>query len=570
MKAWFPNIIILLILIFHSTQAQIPENRLVDWSNAGNKAEINLNEYTIINVADHDFDNAAQVSNNSKFEQILSEYPDNKIIIQFGEGTYFFDNSIRLRSNVILKGSGSNDTKLLFDQNGSGHSIIASGSKLSDEYFLEESADIRTNQIFISEHDLNVGDWVKIFMDDEDLVTSDWAINSVGQILKVKSVESNSITFESDLSIDYPVERNPRIQRINPVENVRIECLSIERVDNTAPQQSSNIYFNYVVNSEIKSIESDFCTYGHVTISNSSNITVRGSYFANGFEYGGGGRAYGTVLQFSTTNCLIENNAFENLRHSILLQAGSNTNVIAYNYSTEAFWVSNLPSDAAGELTLHGNYIFSNLFEGNIVGNIVIDNSHGPNGNYNTFFRNRADLWGIFFSASNSPGQNIIANEIPNESFPYSLVNFTIQGNDHYVYGNYVKSGFEPDEPENIDRQTYFYQEKPSFLSESQFGKIGFPYHEENTSIPAQIRFENEILTADCSVLNVNDKTRNIRTIENGIIEYNNPQSIIIYDLNGKLVYSSSEKTNHNINHLNGGVYLLVVEGELTEIIIKN
>ena len=65
----------------------------------------------------------------------------------------------------------------------------------------------------------------------------------------------------------------------------------------------------------------------------------------------------------------------------------------------DPFWTGTvLPSDAAGDLVLHGNYPYANLFEGNILQNLVVDDSHGLNGPYNTFFRNRADNYGIVMS----------------------------------------------------------------------------------------------------------------------------------------------------------------------------
>ena len=109
-------------------------------------------------------------------------------------------------------------------------------------------------------------------------------------------------------------------------------------------------------------IESNNCTFSHVRIEQSSNLFIARSYFHHGFDYGGGGRSYGIAIQFSSGSCLIEDNVFERLRHSVLLQAGANGNVIAYNYSLDPFW-SSTPSDAAGDMVLHGNYVFANLFE---------------------------------------------------------------------------------------------------------------------------------------------------------------------------------------------------------------
>jgi hypothetical protein len=95
---------------------------------------------------------------------------------------------------------------------------------------------------------------------------------------------------------------------------------------------------------------------------------------------GGGGKGYGIMVQNTSGDCLIENNIFRHLRHSMILQAGSNGNVFGYNYSIDPYWTEvSLPSNAAGDIVLHGNYVYANLFEGNLGQQIVIDDSHGIN-----------------------------------------------------------------------------------------------------------------------------------------------------------------------------------------------
>ncbi|MBR9977263.1 MAG: T9SS type A sorting domain-containing protein, partial [Bacteroidetes bacterium] len=246
-------------------------------------------------------------------------------------------------------------------------------------------------------------------------------------------------------------------------------------------------------------VESYRCTFAHITAEYSANIAVAGSYFHHAFDYGGGGRAYGVVLQFATGECRIENNIFERLRHSMLLQAGANGNVFAFNYSTDPYWTGVnplIPSDAAGDIVLHGNWPYANLFEHNICQNIVIDNSHGPNGPFNTFFRNRAEAYGIFFSADNSPSCNIVGNEITNTSLPYSLVNYSIRGEDHFLYGNNDKGRVRPDSNVTLSDTSYAYRQRPAFLHSFSGTGIGIPDDIGTGSIPARDRYENDDIFA--------------------------------------------------------------------------
>ncbi len=173
----------------------------------------------------------------------------------------------------------------------------------------------------------------------------------------------------------------------------------------------------------LNGMESYRCNFAHITLQGSSNITVQNSHFRESFAYGGGGQGYGVALQGTTGDCYVYANAFTHLRHSMLLQSGVNGNVLAYNCSKDPFWSEQfLPSNSSGDLVLHGNYPYMNLFEGNVVQNIVIDNSHGINGPFNTLFRNRAELYGVFIN--NSPAssqQNFVGNQVANVSSPFAL-----------------------------------------------------------------------------------------------------------------------------------------------------
>jgi len=353
-------------------------------------------------------------------------------ILEFPSGEFLFNNTISLPDNFILRGQGADSTILKMDLGGSGHGISIEGTtnNADTSKLLLPSAKDATQIIVWDASTLLAGDWLQLKQYDIDWVTSSWAEKETGQIVQIDSLVGDTIWLKSPLRMDYDTARTAYYQKINPRKNVGVECLKIRRIDDTAPQQSCNISFKYAVNCWVKGIESENCTFSHVRAERSSNLYVTQSYFHHGFDYGGGGRAYGVVLQFATGECLVENNIFEHLRHSMLLQAGANGNVFAYNYSFDPFW-SSIPNNSAGDMVLHGNYVYANLFEQNICQNIVIDDSHGPNGPHNTFFRNRGEGFGIFFSASNSPNQNFLGNEITNTSFPYSFVNYTIQGLSH-------------------------------------------------------------------------------------------------------------------------------------------
>jgi len=193
------------------------------------------------------------------------------------------------------------------------------------------------------------------------------------------------------------------------------------------------------------------------------------------------------MLHYNAGECLIENNVFKRLRHSMILQAGANGNVLAYNYSTDPYWTDvGLPPDAAGDLVLHGNFPYSNLFEGNIVQNIVIDDSHGTQGPYNTFFRNRAERYGIVMSfLEPTDKQNFIGNEVDG-----TLGLFIMAGEGHFSYGNNIKGQVMPDQTMVLDDTTY-YSNMPTdfYLPGQETPPIGIPNELSSNSIAAKERF---------------------------------------------------------------------------------
>ncbi len=565
--------LLLLFSLIKSTQAQIlTSDRSVDWTVAGLKNKTVANQFTIIDMDDFNVVNDGVTANDSFLNNALQTIPQNGAILVFPKGDFLFNTTINLPSNVVLKGAGATETTLIMDLSGANHAIQIRGTiSATVSTTFSESALKGANFINVSDtKDFKVGDWVQIFQEDDHLITSSWAANTVGQILEISEIAANKITFSSYLRLDFDIAKSPSIKKINPVQNVGIECLKIKRIDNTAPSQTSTISFEYAVNSWVTGIASEKTTFSHIEAKHSTNLYISKSYFNDAFEHGANGRAYGVVLHFTTNESLVENNIFKHLRHSMLVQAGANGNVFAYNYSIDPFWTST-PNDAAGDIVLHGNYPHSNLFEHNVVQNIVIDNSHGTNGKFNTFFRNRAENYGIFFSASNSPNQNFIGNEITKSSFPQNLVNYTILGSNHFVHGDNNKGNIVPTGTTNLEDKTYAYSSKPAYVSMTDWTSIGTPNVLNSGTIPAKERYVSGNLFDGNSC---NSTPLNIEELEEVKIDiYPNPvkrilklksQKIIkdmkIVNQFGQLVLSeelNATSKDIDLSKLNSGMYFL-------------
>lgn len=490
---WILTLFFLFFQISVFSQILAPA-RSVDWTLAGLRNSI-PNDFVEVDMLTQGVVGNGIVPNDAMVINVLSSITEQGAILIFPAGNFLFNSTITIPSNVIIRGQGADNTVFTMDLGGTNHSLDIRGSIFSsDNTSIIESAAKDNRSIYVDNSEsFSVGQWIQIIQEDSDLVTSSWAVSTVGQIVRIKEISNNEIILESPLRMSYEISRSPYIVKINPIENVGIECLKIKRIDDTAPQQTSNINFIHSVNCWVKGVESENCTFSHIQAVGSSNLYISNSYFHHAFGYGVGGRAYGVMLQATTNECLIENNIFEHLRHSMIAQSGANGNVFAYNYSFDPFWPSD-PNDSAGDMVIHGNYPYSNLFEHNICQNIIIDNSHGPNGPHNTFFRNRAEGFGIFFSENNSPNQNFIGNEIPNTNFPYILVNYTIKGEDHFLYGNNNKGIIHPMGTDALTDISYAYNEKPDFIPAGQWAGIGTPNVMGVESIPAYDRYESPVI----------------------------------------------------------------------------
>ena len=259
----------------------------------------------------------------------------------------------------------------------------------------------------------------------------------------------------------------------------------------------------------------------------------------------------------------------------MILQAGANGNIFSYNFSKDPYWtgVFFVPSNSSGEMVLHGNWPYANLFEGNDVENIVVDNSHASNGPNNTFFRNRARGYGVFFSDTESPGQHFIANEITNASLPppYNNFIFNILGTNHILYGNNILGNIDSLGSDSISMASYFYNSLPNFIPFDQWGSIGFPNLVSSSSIPSKDRFNyNSIFSNSCGQNFTNDNFHEYKPVKvfpnpfnnNLSIEGENIESVTVFDLYGREIYSSSKIFKIDNIEWKNGIYIVNIKLE--------
>lgn len=479
----------LILGVTAASYAQIPEDRLSNWAEVGTEEHYVFEATHRTTSSELGLDPNGVEDSYAALQTYISEHAGEGVEIFLEAGSYRLSQTLLLTSKLRLIGEGAEQTELILDFNGSGHGLLAQGQIEVPEFPLSAPA-LKGTSFLLSTAANEVCDreWLLLGDDDAEKVSSEWALGSTAQMVRIEACRGDTIFLSDPLRRNFHPDRQAAVRVVTPLRRIEITQLGLRRVDE-ADQQWSNIRFDGVTDSRISCLASQYCYFSHIELRHSSRVSVEQCRFDDALDHGGGGRGYGVVLHFSTGQCLIMHNHFNRLRHSMLLQAGANGNVLAYNYSENPYWTDvSLPANAAGDLVLHGNYPYANLMEGNIVQNAVIDASHGINGPGNTFFRNRMERYGLFIDPT-TPTDSLIlvGNEVTHRLFIYGL--WIDSGNGHFQFGNRIKGDLRPGSGAEIDTASLFLPTPPEVYASDAWPLIGPPRVEnELINWPEEVR----------------------------------------------------------------------------------
>ncbi|MBP6334383.1 MAG: T9SS type A sorting domain-containing protein [Bacteroidia bacterium] len=578
------------------TSAQvIPANRTIDWANSGYPDSI-PEPSVILDVMSFGAIGDGITDDYAAINSAITSLGGNQGAIYFPPGVYKIGSSLNLPDSVVLRGASSDSTHLMFDLQGAvGNCINITGS-ISGAFDTIVQAMYGNNAITVTDPSFyQTGMYLELVQNNDvwDTQPVSWADNSVGQIVRIDSVAISGVGgvlyTQSTIRADYNgggAGLNARIRILNPAREVGIECLEISRADNVLTGVCFNIYFNYAVNCWIRGVESSMSIGSHIEADASSRITITGNYIHDAYLYDGAStHGYGITLFNHTGECRVENNIMRHLRHSFSFQTGANGNVNAYNYSIEPNR-SEFPADYGADISMHGHYPFLNLFEGNIVQNIQLDQTWGPSGPYNTFFRNRAELYGILMTSGSveSNEQHFVGNEVTSTA-PFTG-NYMIFGTGHVEHGNMIQGVLTPAGTTPLNDSSYYLNAAPSFWgSTGAWPSIGIPNTPGAGSIPARDRY----LAGGQLTVCREDFTTHIATISKSQFAFTvspNPfsQTINIYssgysseyrtirchDLSGRLVFEKQQVLHAGKTEINfpqseiftNGFYVLTIRTE--------
>jgi len=409
------SLIFLSIFLQHLHAQVIPDNRRIHW-NPGIPGGIPLIEGPVENVLQYGADPSGQKDSHDAIAEAVSQLPQSGGIVHIPGGTYLLSKTLLInKDRVILRGDGMTSTRLLSDASGVSIQIesreTGEWQKMISGYSLGSSRIEVENGLAFSK-----GSFLEIQQENDSSIMytektwiQGWSENSVGQVFEIADIRGNVIILKTALHLSLSRHLNPVARPFEALRNVGIEDLYIQKLK----PADHTISITHTAYCWIKKVESEMTMRSHVQLSASLGHEIEGCYFHKSYHYGGGGHGYGVMCGNHTSDVLVENNAFDSLRHAMMVQTGANGNVFAYNYSNNPVQAD--PGSVLNtgwippDISVHGHYPFMNLFEGNDVMEIGISDYWGPAGPGNTYLRNRVRGDGIL-CYDHSHEQNLLGN----------------------------------------------------------------------------------------------------------------------------------------------------------------
>ena len=209
------NSLLFLLICVSGFSQTLPLSRSVDWTLAGLR-DTTTNGFIEIDMQAQGVVGNGTTPNDSIVENVLLSITNSGAILNFPSGNFLFDNTINVPNNIIIRGEGAEVTSFTMDLGGTGHSFRIQGQAInSDTTSIINFSAKDSDFVIVSDPNIfSIGDWIQIVQYDSDLVTSSWAENTVGQIVKVKTISNNKIVLESPLRMDYDTTRSPYILKL--------------------------------------------------------------------------------------------------------------------------------------------------------------------------------------------------------------------------------------------------------------------------------------------------------------------------------------------------------------------
>ncbi len=392
-----------------------PEESMVKWTRAGLSRTLSFAAGTN-NVMDYGAVGDGIADDTKAILAAIDSVPEFGVVY-LPPGRYRLTSRLFLKSNMILRGAGAYQTKLLFEGSSTSGQCIGvnrwNSSQTYSFHALTSGVQKGESRIYLEDvSDFQVGDVIEVKRENDPKwgFENSWQDSLIGQLTRVKDVNgpAGELVLDRPLRHDYEVEFSPAVRKLVTIGNVGIEDLYIAK---KTAVDGYTIEMKYAENCWIRGVESYNTYKSHVWMSYGFENEVSDSYFHHAHVYGGGGQGYGVGCGRHTSDCLIENNIFIHLRHSMIVGIGANGNVYGYNYSAERA-VDPTYGTPQPDISVHGNYVYYNLFEGNVLEDADMPDWYHPAGPGNLLFRNRVSNSGTAVEIA-SDHQMVLGNDLP-------------------------------------------------------------------------------------------------------------------------------------------------------------
>jgi hypothetical protein len=211
------------------------------------------------------------------------------------------------------------------------------------------------------------------------------------EIKEIASVNGNTVTFTSPLSIGYRVGHLAQLTRYTLSSNggnggTQVVNAGVEDLTMIGGSDGS-LRFEVTAYCWAKNVEVTQWLGEGIAINNSFRTEVRDSHIHTGSAPTPGGGGYAISLAAGSSEILIENNISRDTNKVMVARACGAGSVVAYNYMDDG-WISYSPTWQ--EIGLNASHMAGPhhvLFEGNHCFNMDNDYTHGSS-QYITYFRN--------------------------------------------------------------------------------------------------------------------------------------------------------------------------------------
>ncbi len=320
--------------------------------------------------------------------------------VYLAPGNYSIAGTVRVPSNVTLRGAGASATILNATGTGGGDVIsMGSGSIAFKPLRITSGATAGSTRIEVSDRTgISVGMYLVIAeVNNRTYVSSagsggncNWCDGgwtkdgslARGQIVAVKGMSGRAIMISPGL---YGAYTNAPIAvpfsmsaSYAGVEDLQVYANNSGYVANFGMSECAYCW--------IKGVESNYADGDHVEVYWGFHDEIRDSYFSNAFVHTPGAHDSDIQIAFKTSASLVENNIIERTHVSVMLEWGAAGNVVAYNYTTGEFDSGATDLDIGG-IDFHGAHPQFNLLEGNVLTQISQDSVWGTS-SHTTVYRN--------------------------------------------------------------------------------------------------------------------------------------------------------------------------------------